>query len=108
VVRKEKSLRKKTDVTSQQLGDVARGFLEKLQDKMQAKPSEAFALWPQIVGPAFAGMTRAVKLDAKKLYVVVSNSSALSLLHHSPEKKKWIAMLQMQGVEIIDIVFRMG
>lgn len=89
-------------------GDVAKNLLDQLATKLQARPTEAIALWPTIVGDQFAGMTRAVKLDAGVLHVAVSHSTVLSILHTSSDKQKWIESFRSHGICVTNIVFRIG
>lgn len=102
----EKRLRRTGKVQS--AGDVAQRLLEQLHVKTKTRPSEAVELWQSLVGHQFAGMTRAVRLDAGVLYVEVSNSSLLSILHTSPQKHQWIHDLRAHGVEVTSIAFRIG
>ena len=96
--------------TSRQLKDLARRYLAHLEQKLQTKPKEVLELWPKVIGPAFAGMTRAEKFEEGVLYVRVRNSSLLSLLHTAPERQRLAEALRTQvpDVEIKDISFRIG
>ena len=96
--------------TSRQLKDLARRYLAHLEQKLQTKPREILELWPQVIGAAFAGMTRAEKFEQGVLYVRVKNSSLLSLLHSVSERNRLVDALRTEvpDVEIIDISFRIG
>jgi hypothetical protein len=67
-------------------------------------------LWAHVVSPSYVNMTRAVRFDEGVLYVQVSNSSLLSVLHGASEKKKLIEALQAKVPDVLirDISFRMG
>ena len=96
--------------TSQQLKDLARRYLAHLEQKIQSKPMVILELWPKVIGPAFAGMTRAERFEHGILYVRVSNSSLLSLLHSPSERKRLVQALGglAPNAEIKDISFRIG
>jgi hypothetical protein len=96
--------------TSQQLKDLARRYLAHLEQRIQSKPRAILELWPTVIGPAFAGMTRAEKFEQGVLYIRVSNSSLLSLLHSPAERGRLVQALGRQApdVEIKDISFRIG
>ena len=93
--------------TTQNLGDVARTYLTDLEKRMQTRPLEVFDVWPQVAGE-FARMTRAKKFEHGVLYVVVNNSTLLSVLHQ--RKAVLLAALRAKCLEIqvMDIMFRFG
>jgi hypothetical protein len=96
--------------TSRHIKDVAERYLAHLEQKLQTKPREVLEFWPKVIGPAFAGMTRAEKFEEGVLYVRVKNSTLLSLLHTLSERKRLVEALRLAapGVEIKDISFRIG
>ncbi len=96
--------------TSRHVKDLAKRYLAHLEQRLQEKPRELLELWPRVIGPAFAGMTRAERYEHGILYVSVKNSSLLSLLHNSVERKRLVDALKKEapGAEIIDISFRIG
>lgn len=96
--------------TSQVLSTLAREYVESIGKKMKMNPKLILQLWPEIIGSHIAPMTRAIKFENRVLFVLVSNSSLLSLLHRKEEKKVLIEALQNKapGIEISDIIFRLG
>ena len=96
--------------TSRQLKDLARRYLAHLEQTLQQKPREVVSLWPEVIAPSYLKMTRAVKFEGGVLYVQVSNSALLSLLHELSERRRLIEVLQKKipEVEIRDISFRIG
>jgi hypothetical protein len=96
--------------TSRHLKDLARRYLAHLEQKLQTRPREVLELWPKVIGPAFAKMTRAEKFEHGVLHVRVSNSSLLSLLHNASERQRLVEVLRTEvpDVEIKDISFRIG
>jgi hypothetical protein len=96
--------------TSRQLKDVARRYLAHLEQKLQSQPRAVVELWSTIAPPAVAGMTRAVKFEEGILYVHVSHSAVLSLLHEASERKRLVDALQQKIPEVAvrDISFRIG
>jgi hypothetical protein len=96
--------------TSRQLKDLARRYLDHLEQSLRKKPGEVVALWPEIVAPSYLAMTQAIKFEDGILHVKVSNSALLSLLHELSERKRLVEALQKKipEVEIKDISFRIG
>ena len=96
--------------TSRQLKDLARRYLDHLEQTLMHKPKEVVALWPEVVAPSYLAMTQAVKFEDGVLHVKVSNSALLSLLHELSERKKLVEALQKKipEIEIRDISFRIG
>ena len=89
---------------------MAQRYLAHLEQKLRSKPKEILELWPVVIGPAFAGMTRTEKFEDGVVYVKVGNSSLLSLLHSLSERKRLVEALRtyVPDVEIKDISFRIG
>ena len=106
----ESGLRDELRTTSRQLKDLARRYLTHLEQTLRQKPREVMALWPEVAAPSYVAMTRAVKFEDGVLYVTVSNSALLSLLHELSERKRLVEALQKKAPEvgIKDISFRIG
>ena len=81
-MRSEETQSKRVVSTTQHLGDVARVYLSNLEQRMQNRPLEALEAWPLVAGE-FARMTRANKFEQGVLFVLVGNSTLLSLLHQN-------------------------
>jgi len=96
--------------TSRQLKDLARRYLAHLEQALLQKPREVLSLWAEVVAPSYVAMTQAVKFEDGVLYVMVSNSALLSLLHELSERRRLVEALQKKipEVEIRDISFRIG
>lgn len=97
----------KTLPTTQHLADVARSYLTDLEIRMQQSSSEILHIWPTVAGE-FAKMTRVKKFENGVLYVGVSNSLALSLLHQKKSFLLAALRAKVPGVQVIDIMFRFG
>lgn len=96
--------------TCRQLGDVAKVYIQELGKKVQANPKLVLSLWPEIIGPHMAPMTRAISFDGSKLFVLVRNSTLLSLLHRKEDKARLMCAYKSKvpGLHIADIIFRLG
>ena len=97
-------------ITSRFLTDLAKVYVAEIGKKMRCNPRLMLQLWPEVIGSHIASMTRAIKFENTVLFVLVSNSSLLSLLHRKEEKKLLIEGFQNKapGVHISDIIFRLG
>ena len=96
--------------TSRSLSTLAKEYVAAIGKKMGANPKLILQLWPEIIGHHMAMMTRASKFENTLLFVMVSNSTLLSLLHRKEEKKLLIEAFQKKapGIHISDIIFRLG
>lgn len=101
--------RKKTETTSKSLQSICPTFLNKLNQKIDLGHDKLLVAWPEIIGEKLASMTRAEKVEEGILYVVVSNSTLLSLL---TMKEKQILLKKIREkfpkAAMKDIRFRIG
>ncbi len=97
----------KTKLTTKHLKDVARHYLRRLEQKVSLQPLSVLEAWGTVLESPFSSMTRAIKYDASVVYVEVSNSSLLSLLHRPDEKRRLLEALRAKvpTTPIRDIVF---
>lgn len=95
--------------TSKHIADLLPGFLENVSKKMQMRPDEVLAAWPQLVGEKLATMAKAVSFNEGILTVKVSNSTLYSLLS-SQEKARLLSKLRgmFPSIPIHNIQFRVG
>lgn len=96
-----------TKVTTKHLKDVARYYLQRLEKKIALQPLSVLEAWGTVLEPPFAGMTQATKYDNGVVFISVSNSSLLSLLHRPDEKSRLLQALRAKvpTTPIKDIVF---
>lgn len=96
-----------TKLTTKHLKDVARYYLRRLEKKVSLQPLSVLEAWGTLLEPPFSSMTRAIKYDAGVVYIAVSNSSLLSLLHRPDEKSRLLEALRAKvpSTPIRDIVF---
>ena len=96
--------------TSQHLFDLLPALMSKLSSLYTVQPRLLLELWPEVIGDKFAPLTRADRFEGGTLYIKVSNSTLLSLLNHSTEKKRLIALLKKKapGVPLNTLSFRIG
>jgi hypothetical protein len=97
----------RTKLTTKHLKDVARHYLRRLEQKVALQPLSVLEAWGTVLEPPFSTMTQAIKYDAGVVYVAVSNSSLLSLLHRPDEKRKLLEALRekVPTTPIRDIIF---
>jgi len=97
-------------LTSRYLADVASQYLTCLREKMSCNPKEVLDLWPQIIGPARASMTKAVRFEKGVLFVSVNNSMLFSLLRNPAEKKTVLERCKKLSPRsgVVDITFYFG
>jgi len=83
--------------------------LEGLKINYDQQPQRVLEMWPEIIGPKLAPMTRAVSFKKGVLMVKVKSSTLYSLLGQH-EKLRIIKKLQdkLKKITIRDIVFRIG
>lgn len=96
--------------TSKNLGVLAKEYIAEVGKKVRANPKLVIQLWPDVIGARLASMTKAIKFENSVLFVAVHNSMVLSLLHRKEEKKLLLEAFKNKapGVEISDIIFRLG
>lgn len=99
-----------TAPTSKHLGDLAQAYLNEIGKKVGTNPRLVLGLWSEIVGAHIAPMTKATRFENSVLYVLVRNSTLLSLLHRKDDKERLVRAFQSRapGINISDIVFRLG
>jgi len=97
-------------MASQKLKDLLSPFLSKVEKKYSIQQENIHSLWPQIVGPQFASYSRIDRYDEGIVYVIVNNSSLLSLLQNPHDKKRIISAFRAKapGLFIKNIYFRIG
>lgn len=95
--------------TGKVLSRMLPGFLQEISSLAQEQPELVVQAWPDLIGPKFAGMARAVEFFEGQLIVKVSNSSLYALLQQH-EKPRLLKALQNKfpKTAIRNIVFRMG
>lgn len=98
-----------TGLTSHKFSELLPKVLGSIQNRYKDRPDLILASWPSVVGPQFAGMTKAIEFSDGILTVKVNNSSSYSLLK-THEKSKLLAKMRSQfpNVLIRAIHFRMG
>jgi hypothetical protein len=89
---------------------LAKEYIEELGRKAKANPKLVLQLWPEVIGSHMASMTRAIKFENSVLFILVSNSTLLSVLHRKEEKRLLLESFKNKapGIEISDIIFRLG
>lgn len=98
-----------TEVTSHRMTDLLPRVLAKIGEVYQQNADLILAMWPEIIGMKFAGMTQAVSFVDGILVVKVRNSTLYSLLSQN-DKLRILNVLRKKfpHVEIKNIYFRMG
>lgn len=98
------------ECTTHQIEDVLPYIIQKIGRQVHAQGQLIIEMWPNVVGPQLAPMARAIRFYEKTLYVHVSNSTLLSLLHNPQDKQRLILELQKRvpGAIINNIVFKIG
>lgn len=98
-----------TQITSHRMTDLLPRVLANIGDKYQLRPDLILAIWPDIIGPAYASTAQAVSFTDGVLYVKVRNSTLLSLLNQN-EKMRLLNKLRSKfpQVEIKNIRFQIG
>lgn len=83
--------------------------LARIGRSLKGRSDLVLAVWPDVIGPEFAAMARAVKFTDGVLEVRVSNSTLLSILVQS-DKNRILRNLRarLPEVSIRDVWFRMG
>lgn len=97
-------------LTSHALQDILPHIVERLNRTAMQKPQKVIEAWQEMVDPRFASMTRAVRFENRVLYVLVKNSTVLSLLSVPQDKERIVALLRQkfQGVQIDYIQYKLG
>ena len=95
--------------TLRHVSRIAPGLLKKLSPDQCQQHKLVLNAWAAVVGPAVAGMTRAIDFSQGILTVKVTNSSLYALLRNR-EKSRVLCLLRKKfpNVTIQDILFRMG
>ncbi len=98
-----------TEVTTHRMTDLLPPILAKIGEGYQQRSDLILALWPEIIGPKLAAMTRATSFVEGVLLVKVKNSTLHSLLSQN-DKHRLLHLLRQKfpHVEIKTICFRMG
>ena len=99
-----------SSLTSRTLRALAGDYVIELGKKVKTNPKLVLQLWPEIIGSHMAAMTKAIKFENGSLFVLVNNSTLLSLLHRKEEKRLLLEAFKNKapGVTISDIIFRLG
>jgi len=99
-----------TKVTTQKLPDLLAKVMTEVKGRYNSQPDLLLQAWPNIVGPTFAPMTKAVRFEDGVLYVLVKNSTLLSLLSSPHDKQKLLDAIRktFSGIVIRNIVLRIG
>ncbi len=99
-----------SQITNVYLKDLLKQYLCNISEKCALKPELVLKIWPQVVGPRIASMTKPLKFDGGVLYITVKNSTLLSLLSSGNDKKRLLQEIssRLPGVGIQDLVFRFG
>lgn len=99
-----------TKVTTQKLPELLDKVLSDVQGRYNCQPENLLKEWPKIIGPQFAPMTKAVRFEDGVLYVLVKNSTLLSLLSTPHDKQKLLDAIRktFSGIVIRNIVLRIG
>jgi hypothetical protein len=95
--------------TTHQLQDLLTFAVSKIGTVYKDRPDLVLAAWPEIIGPKFASLTKAVSFDEGILAIKVKNSSLLSLLSQY-EKPKILSSFKQKFPNMLfkSIVFRIG
>lgn len=98
-----------TGATNSSLSDLLARALERLSQHRGAEPAAVLAAWPEIVGPQYAALARAVSFVDGVLTVKVANATCYSLLCQY-EKGKILGRLRQRfpASSIKNVLFRMG
>lgn len=98
-----------TKNTSRKMVDLLPCALQSLTAMYQQRGDLILAIWPEVIGQRFAGMTEAISFKEGTLFVKVKNSTLHSLLNEN-EKFRILTLLRKKfpHVEIKNIIFRIG
>jgi hypothetical protein len=98
-----------TEVTTHRITDLLPVVLFQIGEIYEQRPDLVLAIWPELVGAPFAGMTQAISFSDGILTVKVKNSTLYSLLTQN-EKPRLIGVLRRKfpRLTIKTIIFKMG
>jgi hypothetical protein len=98
-----------TQVTTHRIHDLLPDVLSKISQVYNQQSDLILAMWPEIIGPQLASMTKAVSFADGFLVVKVKNSTLHSLLSQN-EKPRILSLLRKKfpQTEIKAISFRIG
>lgn len=96
-------------LTGKVLSSLLPGALQEISAQAEKRPDLILAAWPELIGPKFAGMTRALEFFEGELRVKVNNSTLYALLQQH-ERLRLLKMLRERFPKIVirNIVFRMN
>lgn len=100
---------KRNKPTSKSIQSLCPKFMQKLERNIDTQTEKVLIAWPQIIGERLAPMTRAERIEEGVLFVVVSNSTLLSLLAMK-EKRTLLKKIREKfpKAAMKDIRFRIG
>lgn len=101
--------RNPSHLTSKTLQSLLPDFLKKVNQTCSKREDLIPLAWPEIIGEKLAPMSRAESFRDGVLYVVISNSTLLSILNHREKQvllKKFKA--KFPKTDIKEIRFRLG
>ncbi len=97
-------------LTSKKLVDLLPEAMRQIQVRYKVAPAAIVDVWPEIIGPAFAVYTKAVRFDEGVLYVHVKNSATMSLIANPADKGRVLEQYRVRFPQTVikNIVFRIG
>ncbi len=101
--------KKNTKLTSRSVRNMLPEFLNQVNKNCSLRPDLVPLAWPEILGDQLAPMTRAEVFKDGILYVIVFNSTLLSILSH---RERHILLKKLKArfpkTDIKEIRFRLG